>query len=611
MLFSGSGGLFCAVGLAAALAAAACGGDDGDQADAGSATSDAAPADAAVDAAVAPIFRNPVDLPDDELGTRVLQFFGAPIEGAASTCVGCHGVTRQNLRYWRALADQSLSVCLTDLTVSDAAAARAMIDCLRADPSDPGSPFQAARLGVFATAAHLPWFTYLFRLAYGDGAEEAQAAFVSAVGMPRGGPEQIDQADFDLIAEYFTRGLPRLDQLLPEDGRPTECTPGVSADVAAHVSEMGLAGWRAVNADSGILMHGCGAAASPRECLTGEPRVEDWEALAGSAVRRLATVGYASAFWTRSSADGRFVAHGVQGGATFNAAFVDLRTDRVIPADALYDPGFFPDNSGFAFQPPAHFCDQSLLTSLPARVTFDEPACSTIGQVGLYQHVGASPGGGDYWAVDSQFASDNGGHGFGSDDPPAPFSSNAESSLTPMIHGGDGYQPGASIHVSSPYQGDTVLSPSARLLITRVAGPGDEQLGYVLRRVDATPTPTGYDVSAPEIARYCARGGKPGVSYDERWMTYHHYVDETDAVELGFSGPDDPDFEPFLRDGAANIYLLDLLTGETRRVTAMAPGEFALYPHFRSDGWIYFLVRAPGTAGETIAATDAALVLEE
>ena len=164
--------------------------------------------------------------------------------------------------------------------------------------------------------------------------------------------------------------------------------------------------------------------------------------------------------------------------------------------------------------------------------------------------------------------------------------------------------------IATPSEGDSVLSPSARLVISRVAGANDRQNGFNLRRVDAVQTPAGYDVTAPRVARYCVNGGKPGFSFDERWIAYHHYVEASDAVELGFEGPDDPAFAPFLEDGAANVYLMDLVTGEVTRVTAMAPGEYALFPHFRSDGWIYFMVRELGAEGESIAASDAALVLE-
>jgi hypothetical protein len=40
----------------------------------------------------------------------------------------------------------------------------------------------------------------------------------------------------------------------------------------------------------------------------------------------------------------------------------------------------------------------------------------------------------------------------------------------------------------------------------------------------------------------------------------------------------------------------------------MQPGQRALFPHFRSDGWLYFLVR-DRTLPERIVASDAGLVL--
>jgi hypothetical protein len=39
----------------------------------------------------------------------------------------------------------------------------------------------------------------------------------------------------------------------------------------------------------------------------------------------------------------------------------------------------------------------------------------------------------------------------------------------------------------------------------------------------------------------------------------------------------------------------------------MGAGQYALYPHFRSDGWIYFLVRDHDTTKEYVLASDAAL----
>ena len=56
----------------------------------------------------------------------------------------------------------------------------------------------------------------------------------------------------------------------------------------------------------------------------------------------------------------------------------------------------------------------------------------------------------------------------------------------------------------------------------------------------------------------------------------------------------------------ANLYLVDLSSGSARRITNMAAGQYALYPHFRADNWIYFVVRTTDTE-EYFAATDAAI----
>ena len=53
---------------------------------------------------------------------------------------------------------------------------------------------------------------------------------------------------------------------------------------------------------------------------------------------------------------------------------------------------------------------------------------------------------------------------------------------------------------------------------------------------------------------------------------------------------------------------MDLISGERTRITNMQPGQRALFPSFRSDGWIYYLVRT-GSLPEYVVATDAAIVL--
>jgi Tol biopolymer transport system component len=119
------------------------------------------------------------------------------------------------------------------------------------------------------------------------------------------------------------------------------------------------------------------------------------------------------------------------------------------------------------------------------------------------------------------------------------------------------------------------------------------------------------------VARYCGSGGKPGFSYDDRYVVYHHGIvltSDEEAQELGFDDVNDPKFQAYVdAGGAQNIWLLDLTTGVRTRITNMKPGQLALFPHFRSDGWIYFLVKdlRSETPNEYVAASNARLLLAD
>jgi hypothetical protein len=596
-----------------ALFTVACG-DDGN-----SVAADAAPPDAFVpDAAIAPAFFTPRDdLSDDELADQALTLLGQGAEG--ESCQDCHGVTRQRLYHWRALSDTALGGCMSDHTNTDPEAARTMIDCLRAD-ADPAMAFHAARLGIFTTGAHLEYFEFMFERAYGSDYATEYEEFLARLAMPQGSAPVYTQAEFDIVASWFTRGVPLTDAKLPPDPAPSECTPGVSASVSDHVAEMAVSGWRAVNEQNGILMFGCNDAESSLDCLSTYPLADSqsfglgWSANAnvpGQQLRLLRESGYRSAFWTRSSADGRWVANGAStGGAP--SRIVDLKRDVSIPGSAFYDPGFFPDNSGFMFQRNrAYVCNQSLLVSEPNAINYNqEEECTSTENVGLYQHVGAALGGGDYWSVDGQFTSDNGGKEPSYSDPHTSFSVESRTNLTPLIHNGSSFEAYGTVGVGTPYEGDTIISTSSKMVLSRLRGPLEQQLGFVMREVVATPTDDGYDITLPEVARYCFNGGKPAFSYDERWLVLHHYVGDADAIDLGYTGSEDPGFSDYQSQGSANIYLLDTLTGQVTRLTKMNPGQYALFPHFRSDGWIYFVVRTLGQGSEYIVASDAALRLE-
>lgn len=532
----------------------------------------------AVDAAVAPVFRNAVNLPDDELAKQSLDIL--------KQCSNCHGITRQRVRYWRALSDNAMAKCLTDLSLPDQHTAQTTIDCARSMPESGVSDFQTTKLGIYATATQLPWFQFAFWRAYGDAAAQPLAQFQQQLGMPKEGAP-LSQEQFDIVAEWFARGVPLLDETLPTDPAPSTCTAGISSAVATHVSTMATQGWRAINRDNMMPMFGCGTETDPKKCLGEYAERPEWEVAGHGAIRQLLDVTYESSYWTRSSPDGRFVAHGV---ANVQGSYIqDLQRNAVVNIATQYDPAFFPDNTGFVFQGgPRNVCGISVLTSNPTSIAMTEAACSKISSIGLYQHVGRGINGGDFFGVDSQFVSDDGGKDPTKVDPDADFTSQGYTDFTPMIFDGTKYVAKARVRVQQPFEGDSTLSPSAQLEMTRVSGPNARQIGYVLRKVVATPTGTSYTVTTPEIARYCFSGGKPGFSYDERWIAFHHYE----------------------ANGSSNLYLMDLRTGDPVRITNMPAGQYALYPHFRSDGWIYAQVRDTTTNHEFTIALDAALLAE-
>src|SRR5439155_23660408 len=99
-------------------------------------------------------------------------------------------------------------------------------------------------------------------------------------------------------------------------------------------------------------------------------------------------------------------------------------------------------------------------------------------------------------------------------------------------------------------------------------GDGVAQAGYRVHLVQ----PAGAGLTAPLGAEICMKGGKASVSFDERFVVTHQYVDPVEPDQAG------------LPAGSSNIVLADLVTGTKTRLTQMKAGQFALYPHFRADG---------------------------
>ena len=82
-----------------------------------------------------------------------------------------------------------------------------MLDCLRQRAGKPAASYTAAEFGVYAAAAQLPWFSFVFQ--HASQLQDHTAAlneFVARVGMPRAG-QPWTQAQFDEAEAVIRRAL--------------------------------------------------------------------------------------------------------------------------------------------------------------------------------------------------------------------------------------------------------------------------------------------------------------------------------------------------------------------------------------------------------------------
>jgi hypothetical protein len=400
------------------------------------------------------------------------------------------------------------------------------------------------------------------------------------------------------------------------DAGASACPP--SAEAATFVRGLAAGSWAALNRSRSMMMYGCAGATRAQDCLADRPLVSDdnigasASVVPGAKLRVLFTAEVGSTYWSRSSPDGRFVARGTK----MRDLVRDVEMDAV---GAQYDPAFFPDATGFMYQPGGRLCPMSMLTTgMPTSLPMMGAGSQCVGSsIGLYEHLAAGLGGEDYWASYAGTAAfDDGGRRAQTTDARRneAWTASARVALSLMANTGSGFRFVATRNVTTPFQGDAVISPSSRALVTMSVDEAGTYQGYVLHRLEATHAGSAITANITELARYCFRGAKVSFSYDERYIIYHHYIGggqdaDADAQAMGFTDAADPRFAEYTSQGAANIYLLDLATGRNTRLTNMRPGQYALFPHFRSDGWIYFLVRTLGTRREHVIASDAALIL--
>ena len=544
-----------------------------------------------------------VSLEGTELAMEALKVMGANVvdaedprcvndDGSCRTqrCAECHSVSKNGLKHWLKMHKDAKANCkIADdpgtMTQEEALAA---VNCLRVEPQDTDTVFAADKVGPLVTGARYGHFRKLFQRAYGDAFWLPQyVAFKSRVSMPKGTYAAFSQMEYAVLQKWFDSDLANMDDVLVDPPAPTTCVNSLDkAFMDAHIDTMKYEGWEAANKEAGIFMFGCpNDSDDPKECLqNGYPdRVAEWGNGLGS-LKEILKLGFKTSFWTRSSADGRFIGNG--GGPNGGATVTDMVRNFDIGIKASYDPGFFPDNTGFIYQGGGpKICAQSILET-DTLVDFTEPECMKGNNINLYQHVARGLNGGDYFIINSQFTSDSGKSN--TKDPVANFNAYSSMKFTPMIFNGQTYEQLKQVVVDSPFEGDSVLSPSGQLVISRIAGGEDGgSLGYSIRKVATEKFGDSYIINVDQqVATFCFSGAKGNISYDERFFVTHHH-----------------------EENSSDIILVDMMDGQQYQITNMPAGSRALFPHFRSDGWFYFLVRSG--EDEYILASDYALQLEK
>ena len=576
---------------------------------------------------------------EEDEARGALRILGSKLqneERGQATCNNCHDPNKLTLKKWGADYKKTMAVLSDESKPVDE-----RINYMRRNPADPGSGFAPAKLGILTAGTHFsPGSTVnetrhptVFKQALMlsklfAGKPEMYARFKSDTLMPiETSYDRLSAGEFEKIVSWVDKGMPKLEELLIEEPRPTTCVDDFTG-LKEHVRAVKSTSWYAVNRDARMPMFAC-ATENPGECFNqktaaGKEIFPESRSLVYSKSwatqednhRIVRELEYKTFFWMRTSADGRWVANG--GGPRIDgtgAVIADIAAaldpagpkTRDIGVNASYDPDFFPANQGFMFQGGGKFCSLSILKNpLTTKISLDEPECSKLDSVGLYQTVGQVAGDNaisDIFVANSKFASDN--PGLNASDTDLALTAGPEAAI--VVHVGvarghdadDGYQVKQHATIPTPFKGDAMMSRSGLLVGTRVAGENGA-LGYAVDKLQFSPGGEGYRFSIRQAGRICMPGNKANFSFDERFLTTHHYLTRADFES-------DAAWAPYKDKGAADIYLADFVTGAKTRITRMLPGQFAIFPHFRSDGWLYYLVRDANTQKEIVVASDSAI----
>lgn len=475
---------------------------------------------------------------------------------------------------------------------------------------------KAHDIGFFTAAVTLPTFQNLFE-GNGDRFKNLLTEpWANNLQMPLGTPA-LSEVDFRKAVTWLIDSAPGREQFINTSG-PQVCTSRsvsfIGQGIKDHVKKMSEEGegWQFKNQANGLKMFACEANGTP--CFRKQLNRKDVfpqigkNLLAVGEMRELHQRRVSRTFWTRSSADGRFLSHG---GDQYSP-IIDLspkllgRPARTIEVAGRYDPGFTPDNLTFMMQGAGSLmCNQSILSDTNInRIGFETTGCARGSlNIPLYQSIGSSLDNGDVVTLVGNFTSDNGG---GRTATPPNFGDSTNITLTRLRRSESTvYERTSDQIIAAPYSGNWMLSPSQILAAGSLSSSkrGVQRFaGYRIIKTDSeairtrNALPTAFD--DPNTALLCvANSEKPQFSFDERYLVYYTYKEQ--GTTIGET------------ESSSDIHVIDLLgNGKPVQISKFPPGSFAQFPHFRSDGWLYFTYHNAKTGVTREVATDAVIRLQ-
>ncbi|SMF22506.1 hypothetical protein [Pseudobacteriovorax antillogorgiicola] len=539
-------------------------------------------------------------------------------DGISPACSNCHNMQdRETLLRWSYRTADIYYDCLNpqvDRTPIE------RISCL----GNGDENLATSDLALYSLAIHTDEIKNLFLDAYPNDGLERYDSLRQRSSMPLGATPT-EQEILNKIIAWASYGMPHLDELINPYNGPTQCENQVSAELKTHINRMAFLGWGARNMENGIPMFACNSSNSI-DCFKQQrngqnifPTPQDLgiEMDLKGTTYVLHQFPESTDFWIRSSADGRFVAYGGN-----PSMIVDLRSkftspgnDRLIEIDAYYDPGFFPDNSAFIFQGQSTgICQQSLIEDLSTeKISFTEEQCSfgDAVETPLYQAVGSSLDSENYLAVTGTFTSDSGNYYGPRDGPFTPnYSPQTKVALHPYIFDGQNWQKQTPSEIQTPWEIDWNVSPSNQVLVSRVVASQEgksRHIGYRLYRSKRSQDESGFSYTLSEQGMFCTPGQKGKFSFDERFFVTYDYIQPQQWQELGFGSETDPKFLELLEERSSRLYLVDLLNEQSVALNTPKAFQRLIFPHFRSDGWIYFMFDNPIDGKRYLMANDYAI----